>query len=42
MGRVGGTGLDFFLSCDPASASLASVVVRRTGIQALNLTNKEY
>lgn len=32
----------FSLLCEPASTSLASVTVRRTGIQALNLTNTKY
>jgi len=41
-GETRGNRLGFFPLCEPASASHASIAVRKTGIQALNLTNEEY
>lgn len=32
----------FFLICEPASVTHASIAVSRTGVQVLNLTNEEY
>lgn len=38
----GGSRLIFFLLCETASVTHASIAVSRTGVQVLNLTNEEY